>query len=365
MKKYYPALQGFRVILFINIFFFHILGFIQNRNAFLGFFEYGGWLGVSGFFVLSGFLTGATYKNTDNDFFVRSTVAKVKRFFKKYYLLHIMFTCVMTPFIIVGLSSGEWSVGKFFLAVISQLTLTQSQIPIIGGELSFNDVSWYLSTMLFITMFSGMLVKLFDKIKRYCFTLFVAIVVSFLVPVLLILLDVDYLFKTWFLYYSFPMRLIDYSVGIIWGLIKRDSVSFVKNKKIFAVVSVIYLLIVQVVCKWIPVELRYAAIYLPVMGYLIYYFSEDSGVIGKILSNKCMVKIGDLCFYFYFCHYAIGKYFSMIIKQIASNGNVVSLNVIYIIITALVTFAVGIILKQFDSKRKDISKKIWFLGEKI
>jgi peptidoglycan/LPS O-acetylase OafA/YrhL len=58
-KPYFPALDGFRFIAFLSIFFHHVTFYLRQRpgnNGFWQFFNNNGWVGVDFFFVLTGFL---------------------------------------------------------------------------------------------------------------------------------------------------------------------------------------------------------------------------------------------------------------------------------------------------------------------
>ncbi|MCH1940707.1 acyltransferase family protein [Holdemania massiliensis] len=350
MRKFYPSLQGVRVVLFMSIFFFHILGFIEKKDILFGVFEYGGWLGVSGFFILSGFLAASQYDEKEKAPQKDTVFSKIKDFLRKYYVFHVIFTIAMMPFAILRLYHGELSVSGFCFSLISQLLLIQSQIPVIGGGLSFNDVSWYLSTMLFITLVSAFVLRALStlKIKRLVLLLYGTIGIAFLIPTFLIFVHPDETTTAWILYYSFPVRLLDYVVGVIWGLLKKRKVELTKSSKYYALLSIVFLVLTQLSFISIPLELRYAAVYIPALGYLIYYCADNTGFFSRILGTKRLVNVGSMCIYFYFCHYAIAKYLYIIFKKTSCVNIPFWGDTIYIILTLILTYIVGMIMRKVE-----------------
>lgn len=355
MKNYYLSLQGLRVFFFLNIFFFHILGLIGKRDILGGIFEGGGWLGVSGFFVLSGFLTATAFEKDEKMSLKKSIIFNIKKFFKKYYTLHIFFLIIMSPFTIIRLYSKSVSFSRVILALFFQLTMTQSQIPIEGITLSFNDISWYLSTMLFISALSYGLISILDKSKSLFKELTTIIFVTFLCPLIMRKVNMSPFMETWILYYSFPIRMLDFSVGAILGLIKRKNLQLFKGKKLIGLV-IVTLLLIQIFFEKIPIEFRYAAIYVPIVGYLIYYCSDNISIIEKILSSKCLVYLGDLCIYFYFCHMAVIKYLLIILKRTSFYKDTLYGNILFVFSASILTFFVGILLKQLELRYRKMKQ---------
>lgn len=336
-KEYIKSLQGLRFVLFLDIFLFHVLGILNARSTFGSWFEYSGRLGVAGFLILSGFLFALSSDSKKE----LSTISFEMNFFKKYYFYHFLLFVIFMPFEIIRVFNGTQNIENFLIKVLLQSTLTQSLIPRSDFYLSFNVVSWYLSTLMLIMLFSISIFKVLKKnnnltIKKYLLLLLLfEFVLSLLLP--------ESEFVTWLLYISAPVRLIDYTIGMCLGILYvRKDVRFKEQYKNFEIFAVILgLLILPFVNSYIPQNLTYSAIYTVLMGLLILLLADGDNYFNTLLSSKVLSKMGDISFYLYISHYAVIKYIWLLWKRLPFVNNNLIWNIIFISFTFFITCAIS------------------------
>ena len=201
-SKKLKCYQGLRGIAFLLIFVSHCTFSINaqgtNSTAYFGAF------GVSLFIALSGFLTVYNHYETD-DLSVKKQITKT---IKKVYPLHLLTFLIAIPFSIKELikpSINAWI--KFFI----NLSLIQSWIPKSSVYFSYNAVSWYLSTYLFLMLVSPFVVKYLKKINT---SFIVGLLLSILsIQFALVTLSGDYSWAHWIIYICPITRALDFVLG--------------------------------------------------------------------------------------------------------------------------------------------------------
>ncbi len=352
MKKYFYSLQGLRVLFFSNIFLYHILGILDKREILFGFFEGGGRFGVSGFLTLSGFLIASAFEKPKNFCFGKSVIDRLINFFKKYYGVHLIFLVVMAPFEILKVINGDISTAEFLLCLFSQLTLTQSFLPIEGMALSFNDVGWYLSTMLLISIASIGIAVIFNRFSKriLIYSLIACIIAEFLFSTVFYYSGINNVFQSWFLYYSPFARCLDFSIGIIYGLLFKYDYIKIKKPNLILLILLGFIFIIQIFFNTIPIQFSYSAIYSPFVGLLIYILANEKNVISKVLKTPFLVHIGDISMYLYISHFAVGKYLFLVYKRLPVLINENFMATLFVILSVVITYYVAIIVKSIDLK---------------
>jgi peptidoglycan/LPS O-acetylase OafA/YrhL len=198
-----------------------------------------GYIGVSFFFILSGFILTYNYSSK----FTNLTKKQIKKFyiarFAKIYPVHILTFLLSLPLAIQITDNIKLIIIQLGVAFFN-IFLIQTYIPIQWLNISYNGVSWSLSNELFFYVFfpflSFMILKLTHKNSRIilllCFlyglySIFI-VGVSFhrVVPL-----------DDWLLYLFPVVRIFDFTIGICLGtlfLYYKDSNSKIKkNKGIF------------------------------------------------------------------------------------------------------------------------------------
>lgn len=266
---------------------FHLSAFedIANTAIYQKLFAGGGTEAVAIFFVLSGFVEAIH----DHASITGNAWKGVYKRYRKLKPLHIFFLVLSIPTHIVILMKAPIN---SFLSLIANILLIQSWFPDEAIWLGYNGVSWFLSTLLFLSLFSGVLHKISNYIER-CSSrqkLYSAVLVLLCTVVFLIATRIDSTVDIKYWLYAFPpIRVIDYASGFVLGrLYKRHRFTPNKNLGTFLeVCGVIVLVIYLIVFRFVPVAIRRAALYLPGALYIIYIFSLSSGYIFKTAIFWC------------------------------------------------------------------------------
>lgn len=163
MTEKIKSIDGLRVVLCLFVFLFHCEFFLNDTPIYEHFLFAGGTMAVCFFFVISGFVIGIKKNDYDSKIsIVSGNNERIKHKFKKPYLFHILSLIIYLPLYF-------YIKGKIELVALPKIAinalLLQSWIPISGVYLGFNSVSWYLSTLLFLTVFEPVILNLVNMIK--------------------------------------------------------------------------------------------------------------------------------------------------------------------------------------------------------
>lgn len=258
-----------------------------------------GYVGVSFFFVLSGFVLSYSY----GDRLKQGTLSKGKYLALRLARVMPMHIATATPFLLFALHKGQAEPLKSLL----NLCLLQSWIPSSPWYYSLNAPSWSLSDELFFyTTFIGLVFfSLRQKIQLLC-ALFSCVFVSGLVCTVYlseIKLLGERTFANW-LFYVFPgFRLLEFVVGmIVFELWKRKVFSSLK----FAWLAFPALLCAMVCGHLIPEAFRLSLYYLPFVTFLlISHLTENRSTSYSFFSSRPLVLLGEASFAFYLIHLPI------------------------------------------------------------
>lgn len=300
-------LTSLRFIFALMIFGHHI-SFVTNGNS-----PIFGWLytkvlwqgniGVSFFFLLSGFILAYTYQKR-----ILSRTIKLKHFFlarvARIYPLHILTLLLSLP---LALEHFTNSTSRNILILLSNVTLTQSLIPIDDFYFSINSVAWSISNeMTFYTLFPLLIFGISYLLNK---KLGIALIIPLiLMPFLIFIIpETD---KYWFFYINPFFRIFDFIIGIIlYNLFLKINLSKLKvNFTLMECCSLLALVVFFLFYNKVPEELRYSIYYWIPMSFIILAFSFKNGALSKLLSNKFLIKLGEISFGFYMVHQLILKY---------------------------------------------------------
>ena len=301
-------LTSLRFFFALMVFLSHLDFLLQSQNETSRwifkhiFFE--GYIGVSFFFILSGFILAYKYQNAlltgkkTPQYFWRARFARI-------YPLHLLTLFISIPLVINEFWADKI---KFIVKFFIQLTLTQSYFPQPDIHYSFNAPSWSISDESFFYLLFPLLVLLLLKsVKKLYYSLLI------LITSLLVLLFV--LPEEWhhFVFYIFPpVRLVDFMIGI--GLYNLY-IYFNKHYKHlnFARLEWVALLIFIVFFSFheqVPLGARYASYYWIPMSLIIFVFAFQQGKISKLLSRKYLFIAGEISYGFYMFHQLVLRYFT-------------------------------------------------------
>lgn len=295
------TLQSMRFIFCMQIFICH---YFSN----LGFhgFDYGGDAGVTFFFILSGFVLsiGCSPRVEEGTFryvqFLRKRLAKV-------YPLHLVtFTIALCMSFVAGV---KFNITKTILHVfmLQEFTLSEDMLRYGTG------LSWFLGALFFCYLLFPLLYKQLIISHNRVFRVILTI---YIISTLAIESCCNNSAIDDFVYAFPPLRIIDFTVGIIayqmyiapfsirfrqW--IDRQSTTILSTLEIIIVVSVSALTYIPY-CS-LPSWLRFAPLFWLPFSLLIYWFaisSNTQGVISKLLNQRAPVFLGNISFEIYMLH---------------------------------------------------------------
>jgi peptidoglycan/LPS O-acetylase OafA/YrhL len=282
-------LISLRFIFAIMIFMHH---FPVNGS---GLFPQAGTLSVTFFFILSGFVLALNYK----DKILCHKISRFSFFIKrliKVYPLH--FACFIAAVFLFG--------GTIYQAVPNEL-LIQSWIPFKNYYFSFNPLSWYLSTQVFLYFMFPFLITILNK------TGYKKAFILFLLIEIIILISTFFMPEKYFhrFYYIFPLpRLLDFVVGIflcyVYNIFQNKKLHYSKLKvSLFEILSVTSLIIFIVEVKNVSEVYTYSIYYwIPIAILILVFtiFNNAGGGISYLLTNKYLVSMGNVSFSFFMIH---------------------------------------------------------------
>ncbi len=255
-----------------------------------------GFVGVSFFFVLSGFIIAYNYQHkleenkTDKRTF---WVARIARVYPLHWLT--LFIAAIWGGYVVASGSIDW-----ILHFLASFTLTNAYIPKADYFFSFNSPSWSLCCEQLFYFCFPFLIPLAKNYKRllYAFS-FMAIVVV----IGMYLTPQEEIKGYW--YVNPVTRFPDFIVGVLLFRLYE----YLKGKEITALqgsmmefISVIVFMSFYIYASEIPKVYRYSCYYwLPVAMVLI-SFALQKGIFSKLLNNRFMITGGEISYSFYLIH---------------------------------------------------------------
>ena len=334
-------LTSLRFIFALLVFFSH-LQFLENGESNLLNWLYTnifveGYIGVSFFFILSGFIIAYNYQ--DSILEKKGTVsAFYKKRFARIYPLHILTFILTLPYaynvFVENIYSG---IAK----ALTNLTLTQSFILDREYFFSFNAPSWSISDeMFFYCLFPILILKIpsLNRVKKYAVLSFVILfpLISFFVP--------ESYHRA--IFYINPLfRLVDFVIGIIlFNIFRQMSAKKYSAKWNFNIIEISVIILFLAFFsfhQYIPQAAKYSFYYWIPMSLIVLVFAHQKGIISRLLSNKIFIHLGKLSFGFYLYHQIILKYIIFFNHKIYHLNN-------YQIIVFVLTFT--LLISHFSYK---------------
>ncbi|NOV00197.1 acyltransferase family protein [Paenibacillus planticolens] len=297
-------LTSFRFIAALMVFFYHV-GIWKAYQT--------GYIGVSFFFILSGFILCINYR----DKFEKIDVHEIKKFylarFAKIYPTHLLTFLLAIPYYF--LIPLKHSFILYLLQAFTNVLLVHSFLPV--GNFSFNGPSWSISDeFFFYAIFPFMIVLSIKKLgsgrKK----------ISTISILWLILLMVSFLFSYYkndainnWLFFVFPItRAFDFLVGVTLGLLFieiKDIIILKLTKMTFTIFEILAIVLLFVSIYFSPnmiQNIRYDLFFTPFLSLLIFTFAFQKGYISNFLSNKIFIYLGEISFSFYMIHNLVLSY---------------------------------------------------------
>lgn len=290
------------------------------------------YLGVSLFFVMSGFLLTKKYIGTDDVVLpennrVRYSIVYGVRRIAPLYPLHI-----------ITMLLSVWSIAKSYIVtgtdtehikilmrdIICNVLLIQSWWPDAAVNVSLNGVAWYLSSALFTYCMFPLIITKIRQHKDDLQVIFpkviaIVIITQVLVSYIGYIWDPSWSFYRWLTYDAPFFRLGDFISGCMLGAViteKSDKGEWELLELIVIILSIFMVywdfcisydsIIAGVINNWTTVWMLFAMVFL-------WGFYYEMGYIFKVLGNSRILSyIGDNSRYYFLIHYTVIAYIDVI-----------------------------------------------------
>ena len=295
---------------------------------------YEGYIGVGFFFILSGFILAYNYQEA---------LLKGQRSIQSFYrarIARILPLHLLTFIIAIPLTYQIFIQSKslWLSQAVTNISLTQSFVPIKSFYFSFNGVSWSISDEMFFYLLFPALVLLIPRLTGFKSYLPLLLIAS--IPLLTFVIPDSYWHS---LFYINPfVRIVDFIIGIgVYNVYKSFSAKKTNlNFEVMEVSAVLLLFVFFLFHEHIPQVARYSFYYWIPMSYLIFVFAFQKGNLSRWLSKKTFVYLGELSFGFYMFHYLVLRYFFV--------ANAKYLNIKSDVLIILIVLAITLIISHYS-----------------
>lgn len=335
------SLTSIRFLAAMMVLFSH-LGFLAKsedpvlRNIYENVF-YEGYIGVTFFFILSGFILSFSYANRLKNNEITLSDYIISRF-ARIYPLHILTLLFALPIVFYGAYKNNDSL----LPLIPNIFLVQSFVPSSEYFFSGNAPSWSLSNEMFFYLLFPFLL-----FRNNLFLVIISLaIVLFQVTVSQLGLSSG---KQHYLIYIFPItRLLDFMVGIllfrVYCHFKDKSINI--NPDAFQIFAIGLLILAITMKQNILQAYRYDLYYILPMSLLIFSFAYSEGKISSFLSGKVFILLGEASFSLYLIHQLVIRYISVANKlTFGFNGG--TWDLVFSLLVIIVSIILSLIMYRF------------------
>lgn len=316
-NKYLYGIQILRIIACIMVMIHHMqdpFGIILSLNT-LGRFS------VTVFFCISGFIAGYLAKEI-NSYTFKDSVEFYKKKITKFYPLYIfMFLFALMIEIcscIIKSNYAKLFNSMFIFKTFAFLSLTQSWIPLRDIYTAFNPLCWFMSSIMFCYFCQPwLLYKLSRNSSKTNILLLILIGGVLLVLTILTKNNLD--INSWLMYYCPAIRLLDFIIAMIAGLIMKKYLYIFDNleTKIVSILEIIAIILcfLQLYTK-IDIIWQRNILFIPVVIFTIAILAINKGILAKISNNKFVLHFAGLTSTMFLTHQIIYSYIHSINKYL-------------------------------------------------
>lgn len=273
------------------------------NDIYLGILKHGS-LGVSFFFILSGFILAYNYQDK-----IISREVSYKDFWAariaRIYPLHLFTLLLSLPIFFTDSFNAP---VKWTLSFLANLFLLQSFVPDEQIYFGFNAVSWSISNELFYYLAFPFLIFGFYKFTR---SVYFSLILLLAIPLGI------YFSPTSIEVFVFGinplLRITDFIIGILLFKIYESRIIEKWFKKFstaslleFAALAIFVLFFIF--RESVAGGYRLSSYYWIPMGLIILVHSYQKGIVSKFLSHKSLILLGEISFSFYMLHGLVMRY---------------------------------------------------------
>ena len=301
-------LQALTGVRFLAAFLVVALHFAEPKNPSVKDFVGHGFIGVTLFFVLSGFILSYTYslapgkmKGTAWSFLA----ARFSRIFPMYLISLVLATPVVL----------YWStLPNPYLPALASLSLTQAWLPFAMRE--WNPPGWSLSAEAFFYILFPFAITRISRLSCTQLLNFSAICwVASLTAPLVYLVNGSINLDFWM--FNPLVRLPEFLLGVAVGVIWLKNRSQLRLPKYLADIS--FVILIAVLC--LPVHNAYLinGVCSPLIVAIIIGLAENRGIMARILSTRFFVILGSASYSLYILHWPLWYEASFITRHLNLN----------------------------------------------
>ncbi len=291
-------------------------------------------VGVSFFFILSGFILSLNYKNK-----IEKNKVSVKEFYVarvgRIYPLHLVTLIFAVPLVISEfIKSPIAETGS----LLSNIFLLQSFIPFKQVFFGFNPVSWSISNEMFYYLMFPVIILALYRSKKAIYLSFLFLI---LVPVGIYFCPQDLMVAIFGI--SPFIRISDFIIGILLFKIYEIKIiqRWFENKFTAGSLEVVVILIF-ILFFFFHQEIyggyRGSSYYWLPMSLIILVFSYQAGFISRILSWQFFILLGEISFSFYMFHVLIMRYVRALNFRLEFTSSMYVLIGIILVVTLVISY---------------------------
>lgn len=255
-----------------------------------------GFVGVSFFFMLSGFIIAYNYQKKLGEKKIPKRTFWVARI-ARIYPLHWLTLLIAIALGGYAMESGVTDWCKHFFA---SLTLTNAYIPQDNYFFSFNSPSWSLCCEQLFYICFPFLVPLARNYKKL---LCVFLICAILGVIGMYYTPLEEIKGYW--YVNPITRLPDFMAGMLlfqlYTYLRTKAITF-RQGSIIEFVSIAVFLGFYLYAAEIPKVYRYSCYYWLPVALVLISFSLQKGIVSRLLSNRFLVIGGEISYSFYLIH---------------------------------------------------------------
>lgn len=339
MKKY-RAIDAIRGIFALLIVWHHLYPIMGIYNM-----DFGNTI-VLFFFVLSGFHITITWKDKIQGHSKEFIIKRCSKIFPIQWLMTLLF-------VICGINMVSiWAIPFHF-------TLTQSLLPFWKIYGSANGPSWFLSSLFICYLLVPIILKFVNKSNVLFVT---ALIFSIILFTIFIYILPNTIGRRWLVYINPFARLIDFSVGVLLGVIWSTIYNFVmhipRKTTIFTIFELVTLCGFMLIVSFKPIIAlnNYPVIRYPLILLIISTFTLSYGIISKLFSNKLLSWLGGISMSVYMVHGFILHYVNKL-HEIPIWGKVILAYLLVLFMSYIVNLTLPYVASKFTSAANAICKR--------
>lgn len=315
-----------------------------------------GALGVSLFFVMSGFLMMYNHRQMENiseeKMTVKANLAYAYGKMRKLYPLHLLMLFVALIMKCQTESNG------ILLKVLAQASMTHAWFPNPDYYFALNNISWYLSAGLFTYFCFPWICEMFRKHASSLFAVSILCTVAISQSILAIIIGAVLKWNEGLQYYIFYicplLRVGDFIIGCCLGsvFLNVQSTEFSRTRDAWRstwlecmIIVLLWISDYLVSQGWILKGFRHSIMLLPISAMTVWCFAFANGFIArKLRDNKLVLRIAALSPYIYLVHVMVRNVMRVLLSQ--NEGTYW-----YATVGLAISFGIAIIYEKVISKK--------------